>query len=573
MNNPEFRNQYASGLLELGKVYLQLGRLDSAKILLEDGLQVKRSLSNLQGINRGLNFMGLFYDRIGDYEKSHQYYLQALEGSQQLKDTANIATLLGNIAGNFIETQNWTKAEEYAKASYALARKKGYKVKTGEALVYMAVVARQQGREEDALQYYEEMATYFRLSNNYTQIISSLLPQAKIWSDRGNFVAAQKCLEEARQFSEKSGDQQKRIEVLMGYGNYYLRKKQAALAIPFLEDAISIADAKGFRENKASAMKLAAEAYEANGQTGKGLAMLKAYMTLNDSLGGERQQKAILEMESRYQFSEKEKQISLLNTQNELKDLRLAGSRRTQWYLLALVFALVAALAAGVALVRTKQRANKELSEKNVIISTALAEKELLLKEIHHRVKNNLQVISSLLKLQSRHLSDGVALAALQEGRNRVQSMVLIHQNLYQENNLTGIQSVDYISKLTQTLLQSYQLEPGKITLETDVDAMLLDVDTAIPLGLILNELISNALKHAFPENHSGAISVALKHQNDRLLLRVADNGVGMKGDSRPDSFGFELVTLLAEKLQAELSMTSAQGTQVELHIQNFKLV
>ena len=166
---------------------------------------------------------------------------------------------------------------------------------------------------------------------------------------------------------------------------------------------------------------------------------------------------------------------------------------------------------------RSKRKSEKELAQKNEIISEALAEKELLLKEIHHRVKNNLQVISSLLYLQSDYIKDEKALSAIQEGRNRVQSMAIIHQNLYQEDNLTGIQVKDYFEKLTQSLFNSYKVQADQIELQLDIEAINLDVDTVIPLGLVVNELITNSLKYAFPENQAGYLKIALRSRINLL--------------------------------------------------------
>lgn len=149
------------------------------------------------------------------------------------------------------------------------------------------------------------------------------------------------------------------------------------------------------------------------------------------------------------------------------------------------------------------------------------------MKEIHHRVKNNLQIISSLLDLQSLTIQDAQASEAVKESRNRVHSMALIHQNLYNEGNIKGIQIENYINHLAENLFQSYNIQPGKVKLKTDIEQIDLDVDTVIPIGLILNELLSNSLKYAFTNKEAGIILVKLKQLNGSLLLEVKDNGAG----------------------------------------------
>ena len=145
-------------------------------------------------------------------------------------------------------------------------------------------------------------------------------------------------------------------------------------------------------------------------------------------------------------------------------------------------------------------RQKEEIEQKNSIISKALDEKEILLKEIHHRVKNNLHFISALLGLQTDHVSDQVALDALQEGQDRVQSMALIHQDLYQRDDLTSVNVKDYFIKLTEGLFDSYNIHTDDITLQLDIANLDLDVDTVVPIGLIVNELVSNCLKYAFSD-------------------------------------------------------------------------
>ena len=210
------------------------------------------------------------------------------------------------------------------------------------------------------------------------------------------------------------------------------------------------------------------------------------------------------------------------------------------------------------------------LAEKNDIIERSLQEKEVLLREIHHRVKNNLQVISSLLSLQSRRVQDQSVQEAILEGRNRVRSMAMIHQDLYQTENLTTIDVGQYIDKLTRNLFASYNIEPERIEMDTDIEPLQLDVDVLIPLGLILNELITNSLKYAFPQSRPGKIEVSLQKEAGQLKLQVTDNGVGMPEDFDPmrsTSMGYQLISSFVRKLKGVLELKHREGTQVLLSI------
>ncbi len=200
-----------------------------------------------------------------------------------------------------------------------------------------------------------------------------------------------------------------------------------------------------------------------------------------------------------------------------------------------------------------------------VKLKTALAEKEVLLKEVHHRVKNNLQIVSSLLQLQSQTLKDPEIIKVLRESQNRIESISLIHKNLYTSANIGQIDVADYISNLAASLLISYQICPGKISLETDIDSVSLNVDQAIACGLVINELISNALKHAFPNQQVGKISIALHNAGNSIEMTIRDNGIGLPDNldwRNTDSLGLSLVhDLVTEQLEGDITLERDRGT------------
>jgi PAS domain S-box-containing protein len=200
----------------------------------------------------------------------------------------------------------------------------------------------------------------------------------------------------------------------------------------------------------------------------------------------------------------------------------------------------------------------------------SLREKESLLKEVHHRVKNNLQIISSLLRLQFGQIDNPVAQAALQDTQNRVRSMAMIHEHLYQSNNLAAVDLAAYLRSLCQYLVQALMVKPGAVRLHLDLAPVHLDIDQAIPCGLLVNELVSNALKHAFPEGCGGEVRVELHALADGpgWCLRVADNGVGLPPDfdlNQLTSLGLKLVTDLTRQLGGQLEIGAGPGTVVEM--------
>ena len=300
------------------------------------------------------------------------------------------------------------------------------------------------------------------------------------------------------------------------------------------------------------------------------------YHEFKDSVNTLAQNRILFDTEAKYQKQENEKAIILLQTQNQVKDLQIQRASRSNLMLLLGLIALIVIVGIGIYSIGLKQRTNKQLGSKNAIISKSLAEKDLLLREIHHRVKNNLEVISSLLYLQSKYVEDENVLEAIREGQNRVRSMGLIHKNLYQDDNLTGVRMDEYLDKLIETLLKSYKVGDNEIDLRKSIEPLNLDVDTVIPLALIVNELISNALKYAICEGGETMLSVALKQEDSKLVLSVSDNGPGMPETfdiEDATSLGYKLIDLFTKKLNGSLEIFNEGGTNVVVQFSKFNIV
>jgi PAS domain S-box-containing protein len=203
-------------------------------------------------------------------------------------------------------------------------------------------------------------------------------------------------------------------------------------------------------------------------------------------------------------------------------------------------------------------------------IRTSLREKEALLQEIHHRVKNNLQIIASLLSLQSGYITDPQTLTKFRESQGRIRSMALIHEKLYQSETLAAVDLADYVRSLTGILMRSYTSN-AQVQLECQTDPAVVSIDTAVPLGLMLNELVTNALKYAFPDGRPGCLKVALRWwPNGQLALSVHDDGIGLPSDfqlEQASSLGLRLVRMFAKQLRASVVMCSEPGhTAFDIH-------
>lgn len=223
----------------------------------------------------------------------------------------------------------------------------------------------------------------------------------------------------------------------------------------------------------------------------------------------------------------------------------------------------------GVAVDITAAKQLEELRRAEELLQASLTEKDVLLKEIHHRVKNNLQIVYSLLRLQQRRIQDKRAANILLESQNRIKSIALIHEKLYRSETLAHINLRQYIPTLAASLFSSYNIHTNIIMLKTTIDDVALDIDTVIPCGLIINELVSNALKYAFPDDRPGEIAITLYASSDRAVnLVVHDNGIGMPAElelAHTDSLGLKLVRDLVQQLEGTLTLNRHAGTEFRI--------
>jgi two-component sensor histidine kinase/ActR/RegA family two-component response regulator len=222
---------------------------------------------------------------------------------------------------------------------------------------------------------------------------------------------------------------------------------------------------------------------------------------------------------------------------------------------------------AGITLMKWElERKEKKRREAEEYLKKSLDEKEILLREVHHRVKNNMQIISSILRMQSRNIDDPKLKDVLQESQNRIHSMALIHENLYSNKSLANIKFASYIKSLTGNIARTYASQQSIIKFDYKIDDAYLPMDIAIPCGLIINELISNSFKYAFTNKPTGTISIHFKHIiDDQFQLIVSDNGVGIPNDvdiTKTKSLGMKILRKLVQQIDGELKYDFSNGTK-----------
>jgi two-component sensor histidine kinase len=278
-------------------------------------------------------------------------------------------------------------------------------------------------------------------------------------------------------------------------------------------------------------------------------------LVIKDSLLTKEKAEALLNMQIRYETEQKEQQIDLLEKEQVLQKLELEKNKLwIEGLIISALLLLVIAL-----LVFLQFKSSQRNKKRN----------DFLLKELNHRVKNNLQILSSLLTLQSQELTDASAISAVKSSEGRVNAMALIHKKLYTENQNQQINIKEYISELTQYLAQSYGFNNRGLVTHLDIDEIQLDVDKAIPLGLVINELLSNAFKYAFDGKDKPELTVNLNFNGTHaLIVLIQDNGSGMPENiESSSSFGLKMVRTLVKELKGKMTIKLETGTQILLQI------
>ncbi len=301
------------------------------------------------------------------------------------------------------------------------------------------------------------------------------------------------------------------------------------------------------------------------------LVALENYWKIKEKFLETSRNKTVAQVEQQFQQYKKIKEIEIQNVEIALlkKDNILSETQTKGATILSILLGITAFLFYN--RFRLKKKTSEALTIKNIeiekqkwVIQSSLSEKETLLREIHHRVKNNLQIISSLLNIQSENINDPMVLSSIREGQSRVQAMSLIHQNLYQSEHLSNVDIENYLKELIVYLSEMFAKEGKEISVEVDANNINFDIDTAIPLGLIVNELVSNAYKYAFEQQASGKIKIGIKALNETdYELKVDDDGKGLPDDFNPSkskSLGLKLVSILSRQLRGKFSSSSSKG-------------
>lgn len=534
----------------VGRMYANSLELDSAVYYFDKAMTGYQAIQNKKGQATTLFKIAWVHKKKQDIGKAMEADMKALRLMEELKDPEGIANALGRVSDDLTRQGRLKEALDYAKKSIAICEKNNFQEELMYSFFNAGNVSIAMGEDAQSLAYYDKAIAINKAMKLGDMNLCDLS------NSRGNalkhlkrFPEALAEYKKAQALAQKTNYTNAYSTVTANLGEVNLLLGNYQEALQYQLKTIELMEAAGDKSNLIENYLHASTIYEKLNDYPSALAYQKKARLLRDSTASKESDVAMSELLTKYETQKKEATI-------ETQQQQLSQQRRTQWLSIGVAGLLTILLIVSYRSYRARTRANKLLAIKN-------AENELLLKEIHHRVKNNLEVVSSLLALQSAQIDDKSTKEAMLEGQNRVQSIGIVHQKLYQGKNLGAIEMKDYFINLSESILDSFGADK-RVQIECAMDNLNIDIDTAVPLGLIVNELITNTIKYAFPEDRHGKVQIKLEKRKDGILqLQVSDNGVGKSGVIHGTGFGSQLITLLTKQLNGSMREEINNGTNI----------
>ncbi len=553
----------------LGDYYSIQGKSNEAIEQLNLSLKIYQQIhfKDLQGV---YNIMSGVYMQMGNYELSIKYGLMAARVAESLGDESlQLSSIYNKLGLNFYYLQQYKKSLEYWQKAAAIAEKYNdadYQRTILSNIVTSYLKLKQYKAALSQLAFIEkkyppnDFYTKGRIPYLYIMIYLNL-----------------KQYEKAKPYYQKvlilnrSEPKENIHQMYINHAviRYLLETKQPLKAYSFLIDQEKLS--QGIRNNKMLYENYLFwfKADSATGNLPEAIKHYKLYKSYSDSVLNADKTKQISNLQIQFDTEQKDKNILLLTQKSELQNATIRNDRIIKIISISGAFVLIVLLLLGYNRYQLKKKTNIQLeqqqlaiNQQNELLKRLLTEKEWLIREIHHRVKNNLQIVISLLNTQSAHLHNQDALEAIQNSQHRMHAISLIHQKLYQTENLATIDMEWYIRELVSYIRESFDIDK-RLSFDLMTDSIVLDVSQAVPVGLILNEAISNAVKYAFPKG-KGEVKIILKRESKTSCkLSISDNGLGLPTGfdvEESDSLGMSLMKGLSEQLEGTFEVKNQKG-------------
>lgn len=563
------RNEEALAYNRLGRLAHVSGRFGEALNWYHKNLRIRWDTEDTLGACHTLTNIGNVYKNQGDHVAAVENYLSALSFLTVIRtsDASLEAIVYNNLGSAYTRLDRSDLALDYYEKSLEIRRHTGDSLDYASACLNLGSFLTRIGEWERAFGYYSTAEQIQQKFNDLDGLAKTKTNLGNLHFEKEEYVQAIGQYRIAYRNQHSLGNRTEMIRLMNNLGSSYSMLGNEDEARSYYLRGLDLAREIESKEQQALFFENLAYSEESSGNYREALGWYYKYDSISSLLLNEENVSQVNELQARYDLLKKESDLERMEKEQARQALlinRKETQLRTTGIIIVFLFIIGVVSLIGY---RQKQKAARLLKYQKQILAEREKEKEVLLKELNHRVKNNLQIISSMLSLQSVQLKDQIAQKAIKEGQGRIEAMSLVHQKLYQTNTVTHIDMREYVEKLILSIAFSHGYDESDFQLNQEVQVEFMEADLAIPAGLIINELINNSFKHAFEHTEHPEIAIRIVRSDEKYFIALKDNGPGFDGHAPGEkkSFGYELIQALIKQLKGEYTIKSENGFYIDI--------
>ncbi|MGB1268722.1 MAG: tetratricopeptide repeat-containing sensor histidine kinase [Flavobacteriaceae bacterium] len=494
----------------------------------------------------------------GNYVDAMNHYLECIEIQEQIKDSVLLPEAYNNLGSLYHDVRNYKKAEYFYKKSLNLSKKYNNYRCVAMSLTNLGQILSDRKELDSALVFLDKSLRARELSKETYGIAITYDLFGEVYYRKKEYNKALEYFNKSLLLERSHNDYKGAAISLVYIGNAYVKLKKFNKAKKAGKEALVISEREDALESLIKATKLLRDVYQGQNNWEEAFKHEQYYTKLRDSIQNNKIEESIIIKQTTFDLEQKEKEIELLSAKNELQKLTLKNNK------IILCLAILGIILVSIIALFTKRVLNKNKDASRLLMQQN-EEKQVMMKEIHHRVKNNLQVVNSLLRLQSKEVKDEKVIEMFKDTQRRVLSMAKLHENMYSTENLRLINVKNHLSELVSDIVSSYGLEK-EINVELNIVDEEFSIKTLLPLSLIVNEVITNTLKHAFVSRDKGRIVLELKKiTNEDFVMIIGDNGIGFQPLIKSSGLGTKLIEIFSRQLNGGIKLLEKEGAFYEL--------
>lgn len=509
-----------------------------------------------------INNFGIIQSEIGDLPKALEYYFISLSIREHVNDDIGASETYNNIGSIYSTLDNSEKSLENFEKAKAIAEKVNDNNLMAVVLSNIGILYKKTGKTKEALQCYERSLLIKKELNDIAGYGLTLGLIGQIHEDNGEFKEALSFYTKSLVVFEDENDIEGISISLDRIAKIYFKQNLITKAKAIALESLSLAKESGDDKLVMNSSLLLSSIYEREGLWEKAFEFQNMHIKKRDRVKSLEAQRKTTETQMKYDLSSQQQKIDFLSFKNKTQEVRLKVNK-ISIILISIALVIVTILVLGY------RRSNKKKQLTNELLERENETKKIILQEIHHRIKNNLQVVGSLLRMQSSKTEDKDIKTAFKETQNRVVSMAKLHEKMYESGDFKSLNSKEYISHLVKDIVENYTVEK-KVSLKLDIEEVIFDSKIMMPLSLIINEVITNSLKYAFNNQEDPIITVRLKKCGiTKNELYIADNGIGYDTKKENKGLGTKLIKSFTRQLNGTIEKISDNGTAFKLTFEN----